>query len=1230
MFQKRQADTDERASGIIQREKIDAKSASRVLYQNEANKAARADARTMTPSSSNPIGQHIHRAVTAQLLGEATDAVLLERFASRQDEAAFAVLVRRHGPMVQGVCRRVLHNLHDAEDAFQATFLLLARKAGSIRQRESLAGWLFAVGRRLAVKARVRAERRRALEDRVKAMLPTEPNDLSAFGAEQRAILDEELERLPEKYRTVLVVCCLQGKTRAEAAHHLGWKPGAVKIRLERGRDLLRSRLTRRGLALSAGTLAAVLAETGTASAVSPTLVDATIRGAMLLGAGKAALAGVVSENALALMEGMRKTMFMTKLKIAFVALLAVGVMGGGTTWLFYPNVAAQAPENGSPAPPVAAAPQAPDKEANAEPLPAGARARLGASPFRCESNATLLGYTPDGAYLLAAIHMGPIVKQDARTGKEVLRFGNPPIDPKPVADKMNLDRLYMAATPALTPSGKIVATGWPGNTIRLWNVATGKPICQWETPNRVVALVFSPNGSALASLGDNGLLYLWDVAQGKEIRQFGEQQKPRAERVTNLHGPMAFSADGKVLLVPGVEARVNKGAVSFVGTVVKRWEVASGKEWSKAQGRQWDKATIAPDGKTIAWVENRSGKARLFDLDTGKDLREIQGIQTVIAFSADSKLLVAKTVDGLGIWETATGKNKLTATWKNTSGDLLGGIFNAHGGLVRQAVFSADGSKLAAEANGVIRQWNLASGKEMVMAVGHADAVAAVAVLPDGQTVLTWSRDNTLRTWDAQGREIRKWTLPVASRALFSADGQTLVLGYRTAIHVWDTKAGKELHHWKAHDKDIGGLAITTDGKRIASRGYDRTIRLWDAATGKELRRLVEPDKDGGFEMNLGIQDSSWLPLTFSSDGINLAIHRTGLQVSPNGRQRPEAEKEARIRILDLNSGLDAFRPFANGPRLLTPAVFSPDNRTFAVANDNGTVSLWETLSGNERLQVSSGRCTALAFSPNGKMLVTAGYSGKIDFWDAATGKKLAERRSYQPGTPMDLALPGIMDQTSIASLAISADGKTLVSGSNDTTALIWDMPNGEDAKPPVQLENAQIEALWNDLAGADAAKARQAILVLGAHPAQTMPFLQGRLKPVPAPDPKRIAQLIADLDNQQFAARQKAEDELEKLGQLAVSALKKTLQSQPSLEVRQRVGKLLERTFVRPTPVADVLQSLRALALLEDLGTNEARQLLDQLSQGAPDARQTREAKAVLARLNASAKRRQGTPAK
>jgi RNA polymerase sigma factor (sigma-70 family) len=183
-----------------------------------------------------------------EAMGEPTDSQLLKRFARQQDEAAFAALVKRHGPMVLAVCRRILRDAHDADDAFQATFLVLVRKAPVIARPELLGNWLYGVAYRVAVKARIIAARRSERERQVPAMTLSDPlSDVT--GRELRAVLDAELSRLPEKYRAPLVLCYLEGKTNEQAARLLGWPIGSISGRLARARELLRERLLSRGLA---------------------------------------------------------------------------------------------------------------------------------------------------------------------------------------------------------------------------------------------------------------------------------------------------------------------------------------------------------------------------------------------------------------------------------------------------------------------------------------------------------------------------------------------------------------------------------------------------------------------------------------------------------------------------------------------------------------------------------------------------------------------------------------------------------------------------------------------------------------------------------------------------------------------------------------------------------------------------------------------------------------------
>ena len=253
-----------------------------------------------------------------------TDAQLLERFARRRDEPAFAAMMARHGPMVLGLCRRLLPDARDAEDAFQAAFLVLARKAGALRRQTLLGAWLYGVAWRVAVRLRGRAALRHRRE-RAGVDLDALPADDAAW-SDARWVVHEEVQRLPDAYRSAVILCCLDGKTTEEAARLLRRPVGTVKSRLNRGREILRMRLTRRGVTASVGAVGTALAAT-TATATAA-LVNATVRAAIPFATGAAA-SGLVSARAVALSQGVMRTMILTKVIVAAALLLAVVALGG-------------------------------------------------------------------------------------------------------------------------------------------------------------------------------------------------------------------------------------------------------------------------------------------------------------------------------------------------------------------------------------------------------------------------------------------------------------------------------------------------------------------------------------------------------------------------------------------------------------------------------------------------------------------------------------------------------------------------------------------------------------------------------------------------------------------------------------------------------------------------------------------------------------------------------------
>jgi RNA polymerase sigma factor (sigma-70 family) len=266
----------------------------------------------MATSQISEVIQHLLGAVLLRGGAGLTDGQLLDDYISRRDEAALATLVRRHGPMVWGVCRRVLRNYHDAEDAFQATFLVLVRKAASVASRELLANWLYGVAHQTALKARATAAKRKVRERQVTEM-PDPVVEHQDLWNDVQPLLDEELSRLPGHYRAVIVLCELEGVTRKEAARKLGLPEGTVGSRLARARVMLAKRLARRGLVVSGGVLAASLAENAASAGVPSSVVTSTIKAAGLLAAGAAT--GAISAKVAALTEGVLKSRLLTGYK---------------------------------------------------------------------------------------------------------------------------------------------------------------------------------------------------------------------------------------------------------------------------------------------------------------------------------------------------------------------------------------------------------------------------------------------------------------------------------------------------------------------------------------------------------------------------------------------------------------------------------------------------------------------------------------------------------------------------------------------------------------------------------------------------------------------------------------------------------------------------------------------------------------------------------------------------
>jgi RNA polymerase sigma factor (sigma-70 family) len=1177
--------------------------------------------------------RHIRSLIAKHVGLEQSDHELLQRFVTLQDEAAFAALLRRHGPMVLRVCRGVFSEWHGAEDAFQATFLVLARKAGSIRAHNGVGAWLRGVAYRVALKARLRTGKLPACDDG----LAERPSDVDPMAdmtlREAGAILNEELQRLPAKYREPVCLCYLEGQTRDQAARQLGCPAGTFNSRLERARELLRARLIRRGLSLSGALLTTLLSTSSVSAALSPALTTGTLDAALRFAAGNSP-AGAVSAEAVTLAEGTLNTMTTIKLKLLTVFVLALPLLGiGAGTWVHQAAVA-QAPA--SPEVKEPPAPRAPLLDRYRDPLPNSALARMGTLRGR-HAGIVYVACLPDGKSAVTASKDGSLRLWSIETGKEIRRFRLPENqnDRRKLLDKDPQAKVVMAmmaaagpmlgnlSTALLSADGTVLAAAPLQGDVHLWDVATGKelPSMKGEKDTMVSGLAFSPDGKTLAVWRSSGFVHLHDAATGKETGKLGEKRaeaKLNGIGILTGQGSLAFSPDGKTLLIEEKSIE-NQEPVH----TAKVWDLKSGKELRKLKlpDSVFGAMVIARDTKTLAWFDFMDESIVLWDVakDKVRDRLKLGPDPSLnlvsLTFSPDGKTLaVTSGRSPIRLMDVASGKEVATLGVDRQAPDGTGvRIVVAGLSSANPVAFSADGKILVSGGEGsTLRVWDVATTKERIPADGHQGGLSSLALSPDGKVLTTRGDDDTVRRWDVvTGRQLEQFQLKAGAGAgAFSPDGK--VLAFATPddrVHLWDVAADKELRKLAARVGAVD-LAFTADGKVLATMTSAHVIQLWDVATGKEVRSMKTDAQDDG-------QPAVSLPFG--------RHHAPGLVFSPDGRTLASAENKGTVRVNigagALGRGDDASIHVWNvatgklirkldGPTAgIATLAFSPDGRTLAVANRDNTLTLWEVATGKRRAEIKDAdlpAVSALAFALDGKSLGLGCGDRSVRFLDVASAKAIGRLTGHDGP---------------VSVLAFAPGGGSLISGSGDTTALVWSLAGLKKPEhaPSAELTEKESDRLWADLRSDDAARAWKAVDALGRSK-QGATLLGKRLRPVPAVDADRLKELVAGLKSDRFAERKKATDDLEKLGDLAVPALQKVLDDQPPLDVRTRVEHVLENILVRQVLSAEQLQGLRAIEALERAGTPEARQVLEAVAKGAAGARLTWEAQASLRRLRAS----------
>ena len=752
----------------------------------------------------------------------------------------------------------------------------------------------------------------------------------------------------------------------------------------------------------------------------------------------------------------------------------------------------------------------------------------------------------------------------------------------------------------SFAPDGRTLATASRDSTISVWDVATGgeRMRCQGHR-GAVLAVVFTPDGKQLVSGGADGTIRLWrsprssdGFAAAEEVKSF----RVSAEEVQTV----AFSTDAST------------AAAGTAGGDIFVWNLAKGARVRhlRQEGQVYC-LTLSSDGKRLAANHAARGLA-LWDLTSDSEPQLFsEEVVASLAFTPDGRALAVGDHDNcIVLWDTKDHR----VIWAFAGHERgASGQFNGVLGLS----FSTDGRRLVSGGtDNAVRVWDIESGREIHALKGHRDWVTAVAFTAHGKHLASGSSDNTVRLWEMDtGRAVGPEREPAAplSAVSLSPDGRTLALIQGLdQLSLWDAGEGGR-RRAPAALASSKAVAFAPDGEKLAAAGSDGRLRFWDmrtptvrtserealrrmdrlmwSANGKELASsgpdcvvdLWDPLK-GDLLQHMGLQEQAYLALAFDRQGRRLAT----------------ASETDLIRLWDTSTGLEQ-PPIIGGFAGALALSFSDDGRSLFAAGSDSTIRLWELVTRQPRrtFTIPSIRITAVAFSPDGRVLALGGADGTVRLWDTEAG---TERQVFHG------------HRGAITMLAFAARAPRLASASRDTTALLWDLTGLRKAETPspLDLSAREMEALWESLAG-DAPTAFEALRKLRRAPGQTVPYLRARLRKVRA----NFAQMLVDLDSDDYQIRTQALRDLSRFGRVAEKSLRRALENKPSLEVRRRIEQLLEEMPDGPDKVRADPREVRAVELLEDIGSGEARRVLQALADGLEESELSQEARASLGRL-------------